>query len=109
MTETSQVVVEVAPFQLSTGTTEAELQAASSKLQEEFLSKQPGYLQRDLLKKSDREYIDIVHWASKADAQKAMQAAPQHAVCRTYFQLMEGLSEDEDGGISHFSLLSSYR
>ncbi|MEL7422451.1 MAG: HTH domain-containing protein [Bacteroidota bacterium] len=73
---------------LSSRISSAELQAASAQLQEEFLSKQPGYLQRDLLKKSEDEYIDIVHWASHSDAQQAMQAAPQHEVCQAYFGLM---------------------
>ncbi len=109
MTDTKQVVVEMAPFQLKSGATEDQLQVASAQLQEDFLSQQKGYLHRDLLKKSDREFIDIVHWASQADAEAAMKAAMQSPVCAGYFQLMEEPFEDSDGGVSHFSLFSSYR
>lgn len=109
MTDTQQVVVEMAPFKLKSGATQDQLQAASAALQTHFLSQQKGYLHRDLLKKSDREYIDIVHWASQADAEAAMKAAMESPACAGYFQLMEGPFDEAEGGVSHFSLLSSYR
>lgn len=109
MTNIRQVVVEMAAFKLKAGATEDQLRAASDAIQEHFLSKQQGYLHRDLLKKSEREYVDIIHWASQKEAEQAMQEAMQIPACVRYFQLMEGPEENGENGVSHFSLLSSYR
>jgi hypothetical protein len=56
MTEPAQpeatYTIEWAPFTLAAGVNEATLLAASDVLQRDFLSKQPGFLHRELLKRS---------------------------------------------------------
>ena len=61
-------IVEWAPIKLAAGKTEADLLAASNAFQQDFLAGQPGFLRRELVCKSDQDFVDIVHWRSAADA-----------------------------------------
>ena len=57
-----------APARLAPGKTEAELLAASDKFQKEFVRLQPGILRRELVKRQDGAYLDIVQFRSREDA-----------------------------------------
>ena len=92
------VVIEWAPFRLRAGVTEPELLAASEAIQREFLSRQAGFLHRELARGADGLWADIVHWANGAAAEAAMAVAPTSAVCGAYFALMAGANGGADPG-----------
>jgi hypothetical protein len=113
MTETSQFqathTVEWAPFTLAEGVDEATLLAASDLLQRDFLSKQPGFLHRELLKGAANQWVDIIHWESRALVEQAMRNAQTSPVCHSYFALMAPDVQDEaSGGISLFEQVQRY-
>lgn len=104
----SSTVIEMAEIKLAAGKTEADLLEASNRFQEEFLSVQPGFLGRELVRKEDGQYADIVRWASMEDAAAIMEKAATSPACGGYFSVMEFNPENPDAGVSHFGVLSSY-
>jgi hypothetical protein len=105
----SSVTLEWAPFTLAAGVTEQELLDASQALQEDFLARQPGFVRRELLKGSGREWADLVYWESAELAQDAMKAAAASAVCLQYFNLLEMADPDHpEAGVAHFAVARSY-
>jgi heme-degrading monooxygenase HmoA len=77
------IVVEWAPFQIAEGTDETKLLRASEALQSEFLSKQKGFLRRELLHGPGQQWVDLVYWESREAAEVAAQNAANSPVCYT--------------------------
>lgn len=102
-------VVEFAPISLKDIVTEEMLLEASSKLQKEFLAQQAGFVKRELVKKSEKEYVDIVYWESQARADQALREAMNSPVCFAYFQLMKEADPQKPGdGIFHYQIVNEY-
>ncbi|MBX2850699.1 MAG: hypothetical protein KTR15_03015 [Phycisphaeraceae bacterium] len=105
----SEVTVEWAPFEVVHGVSEETLLQASERVQHEFLAKQKGFVKRELLKGSGNLWVDVVHWASKEDAQLAIEDAASSQVCGRYFELMAGVDYENLGeGVSHFSKIGEW-
>ncbi|HMQ32482.1 MAG TPA: hypothetical protein PKD53_17250 [Chloroflexaceae bacterium] len=101
--------IEWAPFTLAEGVAEATLLAASEALQRVFLSQQPGFVRRELLRGNDNQWVDLVYWASQEAAEAAMQNVAESPVCHRYFALMAGADADEPGaGVLHFAQVAQY-
>lgn len=102
-------VIEMAPFILANGVSEATLLAASERLEQDFLAKTEGYLGRILMRKDERNWSDIVFWQSAAHAAKAMQQAASAEACGVYFRCMEATDHDDLGqGVSLFETVKRY-
>jgi hypothetical protein len=67
------LVVELAQFKLGAGVDEQSFLKAAEAVQENFLKKQSGYINRELLKGEDNQWVDIVHWSSLEAAQQAAE------------------------------------
>jgi hypothetical protein len=105
----SGIVVEWAPFSLAEGVPEAELIEASEALQSEFLARQTGFVKRELLRASEREWCDLVYWETHEAAVGAAAEAANSPVCLRYFHLMTGLDHTEPGaGVQHFAIRATY-
>ena len=105
----SGIIVEYAPFTIKEGVTEDQLMAASQKLQENFADKQSGFIKRELLHLEGRKWVDIVHWATKKDAEKALKASETSPICNEYFSIMEPFDpKAPNGGPVHLELIKSY-
>lgn len=105
----SSMTIEWAPFTLAAGVTEQELLDASQALQDDFLARQPGFVRRELLKGSGREWADLVYWENAQLAQEAMKAAAASPVCLQYFKLLEMADPDHpEAGVAHFAVARSY-
>lgn len=73
------MIIEVAQFKTKSGVSDAEVLAATQEGHTSFLSKQKGYVSRELAKSSEGEWVDIVYWETLADAEadeKAFLEAP---------------------------------
>ena len=111
MSNAKQPVVEWAPFVTVEGTSNQALIAAASKVNAEFLSIQPGFIKRELVKKSDSdsEYADIVYWATQENALAAGAKVETCVVCAEYFKFMDmGASENAGAGFSYYSILKEW-
>lgn len=99
-------IVELAPFLIKEGVLEKDLLEASARVQADFIEKQPGFIKRELLKKSDQEYLDIVYWQSEELAKNAAEKAMQSEICHKFFLLMD--LSNHNGGPSHYQIVKSY-
>ncbi len=90
----------LATIKLAKGKTEAELLAASERFQNEFVVKQKGLIRREMVRKSDGEYIDIIQFASMADAELTMENEKTSETCHAFFAVMDmgdGSGDDMEG------------
>lgn len=95
-----QPVTVLASITLAAGKTEADLLAASEQFQKEFVDLQPGVLRRELIRKSEREYIDIVQFRSAEDAADVMEKEKASPACGCFFAVMDlEAANEEDMGL----------
>lgn len=104
----SATVIELAEIKLAPGKSEADLIAASNRFQEEFLKDQPGFLGRDLTRRENGDYADLVRWADRASADAIMARARQSPACAAYFAVMRMDAGDPSEGVRHFDVLAAY-
>ena len=105
-----EFVVELAPFTLKEGITESKLLEASRAVQENFVEQQPGFIKRELVRKSGKAYLELVYWESQEHAEQAAQKAMNSPVCLDFFSLMEESEATEaGGGITYYKHVSTYR
>jgi hypothetical protein len=79
----------LAPIKLAPGRTEAELLAASSRFDRDFVRHQPGVLRRELVRKADGSYLDIVQFGSEEDLRQVIAAEESSPVCHAFFAVMD--------------------
>jgi hypothetical protein len=48
------------------------------KRQREFLSKQKGFIKRDLARVADGQWADVIYWESRESVEQTMQNAPEN-------------------------------
>jgi len=84
-----RTVVEIARFKLNESVTDQIFLIEAERIQESFLEKQRGYLNRELLKDENGQWFDILHWASMAEAQVAAQVMTQEPACQQFIQMMD--------------------
>lgn len=105
----SEIAVEWAPFTLAEDADEERLLRAAEALQKDFLSHQPGFIRRELLRSADGRWVDIVYWANTAAAEVAMRNAAESPSCHEYFHLMAAADhQDAGGGVTLFALRRTY-
>ncbi len=97
----------LATIKLASGKTEAELLAASERFQKEFASKQKGLIRREMVRKGDGEYIDIIQFASMADANATMESEKTSEVCHAFFALMDMDMENPDAEMEGVQICQS--
>jgi hypothetical protein len=102
-------VIEWAPFKLAPNASEEALLRAADALQTHFLAKQEGYVRRELLRKGEESWCDLIYWENAAAAERAMQHAMESEACLDYFKLMVGVDQEDPGaGLQHLTLVKSY-
>lgn len=100
----------LAPIKLAAGKTEADLLAASDRFQKEFAGAQPGLLRRELVRKSEGEYLDIIQFRSMEDAEDIIEKEKKSAACHAFFSVMDMDMETSDttAGVSFYQSLATY-
>ncbi|GAA0330727.1 hypothetical protein GCM10009087_46160 [Sphingomonas oligophenolica] len=63
--------IEITSFRLIEGSTSADFVAANDAGLTQWLARQPGFLSRDIAEVDHGSIVDLLHWASKAQAQSA--------------------------------------
>lgn len=107
MNNQNNPTIEFAPFALAEGVDEATLFAAADALHKEFLSRQKGFIRRDLVRVADGRWADVIYWESRESVEQAMQTAPQNPAALRYFQLMADTGET-DAANTLMSVARSY-
>ncbi len=100
----------IASIKLAAGKTEADLLAASDRFQKEFANDQPGLIRRELVRKSDGDYLDIVQFRSMEDADAIIEKEKESASCHAFFSVMDMDMESMDAsdGVEFYQSLATY-
>lgn len=98
----------LAVIKLAPGRTEADLLEASEIFQQEFASRQPGLIRRELVRKSDGEYLDIVQFRSMENAMATIEKEKESSACHAFFAVMDLEGTDESDGITFCQSLATY-
>ena len=96
-----------APIKIAQGKTESDLLIASDRFQEEFVRHQPGVLRRELIRKSEGKYIDIVQFRSAEDARDVMAKEQESEACQSFFSILD-LSDMSDADMPLYASLATY-
>ncbi|MBI5358293.1 hypothetical protein HZB69_01535 [Candidatus Amesbacteria bacterium] len=83
------LIVEIAQFKLAAGVSEEEFLKEAEAVQENFLEKQSGYIDRELLKDKDSQWVDILHWNSMEEAQKAAEVMMSDPATQGFMQKID--------------------
>lgn len=107
--EVTTNAVEWAPFIKKKEVSDQQLVAAADIVTLAFLSKQPGFIKRELIKKNEIEYADVIHWSSRKDAEIAGHKVFDCQECKSYFDLMDMDDSATAGtGFSHYDILKQW-
>ena len=100
----------IAPIKLAKGKTETDLIAASDKFQKAFVDQEPGVLRRELIRTGDGEYMDIVQFRSKADAEEVIAKEMSSPVCHEFFAVMEmgDFADDPSAAVALHESIATY-
>lgn len=103
-------ITALAPIKLATGKTEADLLAASDRFQKEFANEQPGLIRRELVRKSDGEYLDIIQFRSMEDAEAIIEKEKDSDACHAFFSVMDMDMENGDASdsVDFYQSLATY-
>lgn len=104
----SNPVTVIAAIKLAAGKTEADLLAASELFQKEFASHQAGLTRRELVRKGDGGYLDIVQFRSMEDALAIIEEEKKSAACHAFFSVMDMETEGETDGVDFYQSLETY-
>ncbi|MBO9407860.1 PhzF family phenazine biosynthesis protein [Shimia sp. R9_1] len=104
---TSPVTV-LAPIKLAEGKTEADLLAASAVFQRDFVAHEPGILRRELVRKPDGTYLDIVQFRSHEDYQDVVKKEMESPVCAMFFSVMDLSDFDPDAEMDVYISLETH-
>lgn len=101
-------VTVLAPIKLAEGKTEADLIAASAVFQRDFVAHEPGVLRRELVRKPDGTYLDIVQFRSHDDYLDVVKKEMESPVCATFFSVMDLSDFDPEAEMDVFVSLETH-
>lgn len=83
---------------------EEEYLKTSQRVHDNFISKQKGFKSWEILKDNGGLYIDLLHWKTLKDAQKAAKLFMEHPIAEDFMKCfdMESLS------MQHFEVIKRY-
>ena len=97
-------IVEIAQFKLATGVNDEDFLQEAEAVQKNFLEKQSGYIDRELLKDKDGGWTDILHWNSMEEAQKAAEVMMSDPGAQGFMQKIDPSSVK----MLHLELIKKY-
>ena len=103
-----EVAVEWAPFIKAPDVSDEQLIARANVVNSDFLIKQKGFIKRELIKKNNNEYADVIYWETKSDAVSAGEKVNTCVTCGEYFQLMN-MGEKAGEGFAHYTIIRSWK
>ncbi|KZL17930.1 hypothetical protein PsAD2_02807 [Pseudovibrio axinellae] len=84
----------IAQIKLAKGKTEKDLLTASDAFEVGFASKQPGILRRELVRKPDGTYLDVVKFRSANDMDVVIEKEKTSEICHAFFSVMDMTDEE---------------
>jgi len=105
----NSMIIEWAPFETKPEFTEQQIIELAQKVETEFLAKQSGYIRRELLKRDNNQWADLVYWKNMESAIAGAKAANDSGAFYEYFCTMVGVDlNSAEAGIFHFRLAQKW-
>ena len=82
-------VTVLVPIKLANGKSEADLLTASKVFQQDFVAHEPGVLRRELVRKPEGTYLDIVQFRSHEDYLDVVEKEMESPACTAFFSVMD--------------------
>ena len=82
------MIVEITQLKLVKGASPQAFIKAVEKTQG-FLQKQSGYVDRELLKIADDQWVDLLHWKAADDAKRAGKAMMHDPSCADFVKMID--------------------
>ncbi|GAB3484687.1 hypothetical protein [Marinomonas epiphytica] len=101
------VAIEWAPFVKVSGVTDDQLVTSANAVNDGFLINQKGFIKRELIKKNDDEYADVIYWKTQSDAAAAGEKVNTCAKCSDYFKLMD-MQKVTGEGFAYYIIIKSW-
>ena len=101
-------VLELADISLAEGITEEQLLSASETFQRDFLDHQNGFIRRDMVRRGDGSYTDVILWESRAKADAVFERAQKSDVAGAYFACMKFDPDEAGTGVEHCPVVRSF-
>ena len=98
----------LAPMKLAEGKTEADLRDASAVFQRDFVAHEAGVLRRELVRKPDGTYLDIVQFRSHDDYLEVTKKEMESPVCAMFFSVMDLSDFDSEAEMDICVSLETY-
>ena len=102
-------IIELAQIKLADGKTEQDLALSSTIFQRDFLDGQDGFLSRDLVRRPDGTYLDIIHWETREKADAVFANAQTSQAAGQYFSVMAFDAQAADSGVEHCALVAAFK
>jgi len=83
------MIIEIAQFKLGTGVSEEEFLQEAEAVQKNFIEKQSGYIDHELLRSDDGLWVDVIHWNSMKEAQKAAKVMMGDPAAQGFMQKID--------------------
>jgi hypothetical protein len=83
------MIIEVVRFKTKAGVSEDALLAASRIGTREFFAKQPGFLNREMARSREGEWVDIVHWQSMQAAEDDERIFFGNKITQEFMQMID--------------------
>ena len=99
--------IEWAPFIKKAHVSDDALIAAADLVNRAFLTKQKGFIRRELISKTSTEYADLIYWETEEDAVNAGNKVNTCAECNAYFTLMD-MNSQTTNGFSHYRIIKRW-
>jgi len=103
----TETITVLATSTLAPGVSEAEFIEASNQFQNDFVSRQPGVLRRELLRKESGDYLEIIQFRSARDLADVLEKEKTSEACHAYLQKIV-MDETNDSGLETCASLATY-
>ena len=88
--ENSSIVVEVTTFNLNSDVNADGFQIRDAEIEDDFTSKQPGFIKRMSGLDANGKYVVLVFWETLADADASIAAFQEDSTVADYFGMIDG-------------------
>jgi len=103
----TEIITVLATSTLAPGVSEEEFVEASDQFQSDFVSKQPGVLRRELLRKESGGYIEIIQFRSAEDLADVLEKEKTSEACHAYLKKIL-MDDTNDSGLQTCASLATY-
>lgn len=98
------MIVETAWFKTKPGVIEKAFLAASKKAHDGYLASCKGFIHRELIKGEDGQWVDVVHFESAADADRAAKGFPKSPEAKDF----EAAIDTKTSKMMRFEVVKTY-